>query len=447
MSCKFVDKVSVFGTGYVGLVTGVCFAELGYDVVCVDINEEKIDLLKKGISPIYEPSMEELLAKNIKEGSIKFTTNVKDGVQHGDFLFLAVGTPSATYGSADLQYVYSVARSIGKNLAKESIVVDKSTVPVGTGNKVKAIIQEELDKRKVKYKFAVVSNPEFLKQGDAINDFMKSDRIIIGADDPKILERVKKFYEPVNAQVVVMDIHSAELAKYAANAYLATKISFINEMAMLAEKLGADINAIKQGIGTDPRIGMDFLNAGCGYGGSCFPKDVKALIWMARECGVEVPLFDAVENINIRQKCIIFNRLKKFFNNNLKGRIIALWGLAFKPNTDDMRDAPSKVLLELLWQEGAIVKAYDPVAMKEARRIYGERPDLIFCDTKELTLEGAEALVLVTEWNEFRTPDFSMLKQKLHYPVIFDGRNLFDPAKMAVLGFEYFGIGRKKPHE
>lgn len=436
-------KITVFGTGYVGLVTGVCFSELGYEVLCVDIDPEKIALLQDGKSPIYEPGIDELLTKNIKAGRIKFTADEKNGVQYGDFLFIAVGTPSAAYGSADLQYVYSVARTIGKNLEKNCIIVDKSTVPVGTGDKVKAIIQEELDKRKVQVKFEIISNPEFLKQGDAINDFMKSDRVIIGADSSEALEQMKKLYAPLGANIITMDIRSAELAKYAANAFLATKISFINEMAMLAEKFGADVASLRLGIGSDPRVGMDFLNAGCGYGGSCFPKDVKALIWMAREYGCEVPLFDAVENINIRQKCIIFNRLRKYFKNNLKDKVIAVWGLAFKPNTDDMRDAPSKVLLELLWHEGAIVKAYDPVAMKEANKIYGDRADLILCNSAADALHDAEVLCVVTEWNEFRNADLNLIKSKLRNPVVFDGRNIYDPAKMKQLGFEYYGIGRR----
>lgn len=437
-------KITIFGTGYVGLVTGICFAELGNDVLCVDIDEEKITLLKKGISPIYEPGMDELLTKNIEAKKITFSTDIIAGVKFGEFIFVAVGTPSAPYGSADLQYVYKVAETIGKNLDKTAVIINKSTVPVGTGDKVKSIIQEELDKRNVKIAFDVVSNPEFLKQGNAIDDFMHSERVIIGVDNENAYKKVQSIYAPLKTKIISMDIRSAELSKYAANAFLATKISFINEIAYLSEMLGADISLVKEGIGTDSRIGMSFLNAGCGYGGSCFPKDVKALIWMAREYGCEVPLFDTVENINIRQKCIIYNRIKKYFGNKLKDKVIALWGLAFKPNTDDMREAPSKVLLELLWHEGAKVQAFDPVAMKEAHRIYGDRGDLVFCKSKEEALLNADALAIVTEWDEFKGPNFELLKNSLHYPVIFDGRNLYNVEKMAQLGIDYYCIGKTR---
>lgn len=440
-------NITIIGTGYVGLVTGVCFSELGYNVLCVDTDERKIKMLREGKSPIYEPGMDEMLAKNIQAGRVIFTTDLVDGVNKGDFIFIAVGTPSAAYGSADLQYVYSVAGTIGKHLSKDAIIVNKSTVPVGTGDTVKNIIQEELDKRKSNAKFAVVSNPEFLKQGDAIRDFMQSDRVIIGADDDAVLKKMCDLYNPLKSKIVTMDIRSAELSKYAANAFLATKISFINEMAMLSEKLGANIESIRHGIGTDSRIGLDFLRAGCGYGGSCFPKDVKALMWMARECGMEVPLFDAVENINLRQKCIIFNRLRKHFNNKLRGKTIALWGLAFKPQTDDMRDAPSKVLLELLWHEGAIVRAYDPVAMDVAKNIYGERPDFILCKNAMDALENADVLVVVTEWEEFKKQDIGAIKNKLRAPVIFDGRNIYNSAKMHEHGIKYSSIGREKSLE
>jgi len=440
-------KITIFGTGYVGLVTGVCFADLGYDVLCVDNNPERIYPLQNGKSPIYERGMDEILTKNIAANRLRFTLNAQEGVAHGEFIFIAVGTPSATYGSANLQYVYEVARSIGSHLNHACVVVNKSTVPVGSGDKVKDIIADELNKRNKKIDFAIVSNPEFLKQGDAISDFMRADRVIIGSDDAKALTKVQQLYAPTKSRIVTMDIRSAELSKYAANAFLATKISFMNEMAMLAERFGADIKSVRLGIGTDPRIGMEFLNAGCGYGGSCFPKDVKALIWMARECGCEVPLFNAIENINIRQKCIIFNLLMKIYTNNLKDKRIALWGLAFKPNTDDMRDAPSRVLIELLWQEGAIVQAYDPVAMDEARRIYGTKENLIFCSNMEETLENADALAVVTEWQEFANPDFNLIKNKLSRPIILDGRNLYDPQKMHDIGMTYYGIGTKKPHD
>jgi UDPglucose 6-dehydrogenase len=434
-------KITIFGTGYVGLVTGVCLAELGNDVICVDTNPSIIEMLKKGKSPIYERGMDKLLAKNIAKKRIAFTSNAIFGIKHADFLFIAVGTPSADDGSADLQYVYAVARTIGQNLAHHAIIVNKSTVPIGTGDKVKSIIQKELKKRKINFDFNVVSNPEFLKQGDAIEDFMHSDRIIIGADNKKAMEAMHQLYAPLNAKIISMDIRSAELSKYAANAFLATKISFINEIAQFAEKFGANIDSIRLGIGTDPRIGMHFLQAGCGYGGSCFPKDVKALIWMAREHGMETPLFNAVESINMRQKHLIFNRLKKCFSD-LDGKVIALWGLAFKPNTDDMREAPSKVLLESLWRAGAKVQAYDPVAMSQAKKIYGNRPDFVLAKSKNETLNGADALVVVTEWDEFKTPDFALIKKKLRRKIILDGRNLYDPRAMKKMGFEYFSIGR-----
>lgn len=434
-------KVTVFGAGYVGLVTGICLAEIGHDVVCVDTNPERIDLLKQGKSPIYERGLDELLTKNIAVQKIIFTTDTLAGVHHGDYIFIAVGTPSSKDGSADLQYVYAVARSLGQNLNHDAVVINKSTVPVGTGDKVKSIIQKELGRRNLALGFDVVSNPEFLKQGDAIKDFMQSDRIIIGADNEKVFQRMYQLYEPLHAKIISMDIHSAELSKYAANAFLATKISFINEMAKFAEKFGADVDKIREGIGSDPRIGYDFLQAGCGYGGSCFPKDVSALIWMASEYGIESSLLNAVEDINLRQKHLIFNRLKKCFGD-LEDKVIALWGLAFKPNTDDMREAPSRALLESLWRVGAKVQAYDPVAMGEAKRIYGERKDFVLCNTTEETLENADALVIVTDWAEFKQPNFDLIKSKLRQPMVLDGRNLFDPLEMKKIGVEYFCIGR-----
>ncbi|EKE00936.1 MAG: hypothetical protein ACD_21C00250G0009 [uncultured bacterium] len=436
-------KITIFGTGYVGLVTGVCLAEIGHDVVCVDNNADKIAMLKNGKSPIYERGLDELLAKNIAVKRVEFTTDAVSGIKHGEYIFIAVGTPSSDDGSANLQYVYDVARAIGQNLDHEAVIVNKSTVPVGTGDKVKAIIAKELAKRGQHIDFDVVSNPEFLKQGDAIKDFMQSDRIIIGADNENTLKLMYLLYKPLNAKVISMNVRSAELSKYAANAFLATKISFINEMAQFAEKFGADVHSIRAGIGNDPRIGMDFLHAGCGYGGSCFPKDVSALIWMAREYGIETPLFNAVESINLRQKHLIFNQLKKYFNNDLEGKVIALWGLAFKPNTDDMRDAPSKVLLESLWRAGVKVQGYDPVAMAEASRIYGERSDLTLCKTAVEALENTDALIIITEWDEFRQPDFNLIKAKLRHPVVFDGRNLFEPKAMESLGIDYYCIGRK----
>ncbi len=435
-------KITVFGTGYVGLVSGICLAEIGHDVVCVDTNVDKINLLKSGKSPIYEPGLDELLTKNIASKRINFTTDGAAGIQHGDFLFIAVGTPSAHDGYADLQYVYAVAREIGQNLNRSVIVVNKSTVPVGTGVKVRAIIQKELDKRKLSFKFDLVSNPEFLKQGDAIKDLTQADRIIIGADNEEAFKKMFDLYAPLHAKMVTMDIRSAELSKYAANAFLATKISFINEIAQFAESFGADVEKVREGIGSDTRIGYDFLRAGSGYGGSCFPKDVSALIWMAREYSLESPLFNAVENINSRQKRLIFNRLKKRLGD-LENRVIALWGLSFKPNTDDMRAAPSRVLLESLWREGAIIQAYDPVAMREAERIYGKRDDLKMCSTAAGALENADALVIITEWDEFRHPDFALIKAKLREPIIFDGRNLFEPDDVKSLGIEYHCIGRR----
>jgi UDPglucose 6-dehydrogenase len=437
-------KVTIFGTGYVGLVTGICLAEIGHDVICVDNNADKITMLKNGKSPIYERGLDELLAKNIAAKKIEFTTDAVSGIKHGEYLFIAVGTPSSDDGSANLQYVYEVARSIGQNLDHSAIIVNKSTVPVGTGDKVKAIIKKELVKREANIDFDLVSNPEFLKQGDAIKDFMYSDRIIIGADNEDTLKRTRLLYDPLNAKVIAMDLRSAELSKYAANAFLATKISFMNEIAQFAEKFGADVKSVREGIGNDPRIGLDFLHAGCGYGGSCFPKDVSALIWMAREYGIETPLFNAVESINLRQKHLIFNHLKKYFKDDLEDKVIALWGLAFKPNTDDMRDAPSKVLLESLWRVGINVQAHDPVAMPEARRIYGERAGLSLCETAASALENADALIVITEWDEFRQADLNLIKTKLRHPVVFDGRNLFEPKLMESLGLDYYCIGRKK---
>lgn len=434
-------KVTIFGTGYVGLVTGVCLAEIGHQVVCVDLDREKIATLQRRQSPIYEPGLDELLVKNIEAQLITFTTDAATGVQHGEYIFIAVGTPFAGDGSADLKYVYSVARDIGRNLSRSVLVVNKSTVPVGTGAKVKSIIQKELAKRDVNINFDIVSNPEFLKQGDAVKDFMYSDRIIIGTDDEAIFNRMCKLYEPLQTKIIPMDIKSAELSKYAANAFLATKISFINEIAQFAEKFGADIGKVREGLGSDARIGYNFLYAGCGYGGSCFPKDVNALIWMAREYGIETPLFNAVENINLRQKHLLFNKLSRYFGD-LENRIIALWGLSFKPNTDDMREAPSRILIEALWRVGARIRAYDPVALGEAIKIYGDRGDLVLCSERDETLEGAEALVIVTEWDEFRQPDFQLIKNKLANPVIFDGRNILSSDIVRSHGIEYHGIGK-----
>jgi len=435
-------KITVFGTGYVGLVTGICLAEIGHDVICVDVDADKVAMLQDGKSPIYERGLDELLVKNIAEKRIQFTLDTNFGIKHGDYLFIAVGTPSAENGSADLKYVYEVAKSIGQNLDHAATIVNKSTVPIGTGDEVKNIINQELAVRNINIDFDIVSNPEFLKQGDAVQDFMKSDRIIVGADNDNAFAAMNALYKPLNAKVIFMNIRSAELSKYAANAFLATKISFINEIAQFAQKFGADIGSIREGIGSDQRIGMHFLNAGCGYGGSCFPKDVSALIWMAREYGMETPLFNAVESINLRQKHLLFNQLDRYFKGNLAGKTIALWGLAFKPNTDDMRDAPSKVLLESLWRTGVKVQAYDPVAMDEACRIYGDHENFVLCKDTQATLENADALIIITEWDEFRQADFNLIKAKLKSPVIFDGRNLFEPKTVASFGIDYHSIGR-----
>ena len=435
-------KVTVFGTGYVGLVTGVCLAEIGHEVLCVDVDAAKLKLIEAGKSPIYEPGLDELLTKNLTAGRFKVTLDALAGVQFGDFIFIAVGTPAAADGTADLHYVYNVAENIGKFLDHEAIIVDKSTVPVGTGDHVEAIIGRELAKRNLKHHFAVVANPEFLKQGDAVQDFLHADRIIVGSGDEVALQKMQELYRNLNqVKVITMDRRSAELTKYAANAFLATKISFINEIAQFAEKFGADVAKIRDGIGSDPRIGYHFLRAGCGYGGSCFPKDVSALIGLAREYGIESPLFNAVENINLRQKHLLFNRVHQYLGN-LEGKRIALWGLAFKPDTDDMREAPSRVLMESLWRTQAIVQAYDPVAEGTTRKLYGERNDLILCATKEETLQNADLLVIVTEWKEFLQVDWNLVKNSLRFPVVFDGRNLFEKKTLAKYGIEYHGIGR-----
>jgi UDPglucose 6-dehydrogenase len=441
-------KVTIFGSGYVGLVTGTCLAEVGNEVLCVDINEQKIAMLKQGKVPIYEPGLDGLVRKNIEGKRLNFTTDITQGVAHGLFQFIAVGTPPDEDGSADLQYVLMVARSIGEHMENYRIVVNKSTVPVGTADKISNTIRKTLEKRGMNLEFDVVSNPEFLKEGAAVEDFMKPDRVIVGTDNPRTAELLRVLYAPFNRnhdRLMTMDIRSAELTKYAANAMLATKISFMNELANLAEKLGADIEQIRRGIGADPRIGYHFIYPGCGYGGSCFPKDVKALERTAREVGYNAELLNAVEAVNNRQKHTLFNKIQHHFEGQLIGRTIALWGLAFKPNTDDVREAPSRTLMETLWETGARVQAYDPAAMDEARRIYGERKSLIFCETPEAALQGADALAVVTEWNVFRSLDFEMIKSSLKAPVIFDGRNLYDPAIMASQGIIHYSIGRQPP--
>ncbi len=438
-------RLTIFGTGYVGLVTGTCFAEVGNDVVCVDVDEDKIACLNRGEIPIYEPGLEALVRKNQEAGRLRFTTDPDEAVRHAALQFIAVGTPPDEDGSADLRYVLEVARTIAERMDDYKVIIDKSTVPVGTADRVRAQVQEVLDARGVDVPFDVVSNPEFLKEGAAIDDFMKPDRIIVGTDNPRTAELLRALYSPFNRshdRVLVMDVRSAELTKYAANAMLATKISFMNELANLAERLGADIEKVRIGIGSDTRIGYHFIYPGVGYGGSCFPKDVQALTRTAQEVDYEPKILLAVEEVNRRQKRLLFKKIERFFDGDLKGRTFALWGLAFKPNTDDMREAPSRVLMESLWEAGATVRAYDPQAMQECRRIYGDRPDLILCEHPEDVLEGADALVIVTEWQVFRSPDFERIRNTLKQPVIFDGRNIYDPVQMAKMGLHYIAIGR-----
>ncbi len=438
-------KVTIFGSGYVGLVTGACLAEVGNDVLCVDIDPAKIAMLNEGGIPIYEPGLEKIVHHNTASGRLNFTTDVAAGVAHGLFQFIAVGTPPDEDGSADLQYVLAVARSIGEHMGEYRIIVNKSTVPVGTADKVRATTREALKQRGVDIEYDVVSNPEFLKEGAAVDDFMRPDRIIIGTDNPRTTELLRALYAPFNRnhdRVIAMDIRSAELTKYAANAMLATKISFMNELANLAERLGADIENVRIGIGADPRIGYHFIYPGAGYGGSCFPKDVQALERTARGVGYQAELLSAVEAVNNRQKELLFRKIHDHFKGELQGRTIALWGLAFKPNTDDMRAAPSRVLMEALWAAGAQVRAHDPVAMDETRRIYAERADLTLCETPEEAAQGADALAVVTEWNVFRSPDFTELKSSLAQPIIFDGRNIYNPSLVRQQGFVYYAIGR-----
>ena len=438
-------KVTVIGTGYVGLVTGTCLAEVGNEVLCLDVDPKKIDILKQGGIPIYEPGLQDMVQRNVAAGRLSFTTDVEAAVHFGQIQFIAVGTPPDEDGSADLQYVVAAARNIGRYMNEYKLVVDKSTVPVGTADKVKAALQEELDKRGVKLEFGVASNPEFLKEGAAIEDFMKPDRIVIGTDSEKATQLLRQLYAPFQRnhdRLTVMDVKSAELTKYAANAMLATRISFMNELAVLAEKLGADIEQVRHGIGSDPRIGYHFLYAGCGYGGSCFPKDVQALSRTASENGIELRVLNAVEAANDAQKQILVDKLVARLGSDLKGKRIAMWGLAFKPNTDDMRAAPSRTMMERLWQMGASVTAYDPASMEETHRIYGDRADLKLVSDPMAALKDADALLIVTEWKVFRSPNFDTVKTLLRNPLIFDGRNLYDPQTMRSLGFEYFPIGR-----
>jgi UDPglucose 6-dehydrogenase len=439
-------KITVIGSGYVGLVSGACLAELGNDVVCLDVDPRKIEILNSGGVPIYEPGLEDIIKSNVASGRLRFTTDVAESVAHGLVQMIAVGTPSGEDGSADLQYVLAAARAIGRSMSEYKVIVDKSTVPVGTADKVKQAVQEELDKRGVKTAFSVVSNPEFLKEGAAIEDFNRPDRIVIGAEDERAVKVMQEMYAPFqrnHERLMVMDIKSAELTKYAANAMLATRISFMNELANLAERVGADIEHVRKGIGSDQRIGYHFLYAGCGYGGSCFPKDIRALQRTGEEFGLPLKVLHAVEEVNHIQKSVLLHKITKRFGNDLKGKHFALWGLAFKPGTDDMREATSRVVMEGLWTKGATITAFDPVAMKETRHIYGERPDLRYADNAKDALQDADALVIVTEWKAFKSPDFNVIKARLKQPVIFDGRNLFEPASVAALGIEYHGIGRE----
>jgi UDPglucose 6-dehydrogenase len=438
-------KVTVFGSGYVGLVTGACFAEAGNHVVCVDIDAGKVARLQQGEIPIHEPGLDVMVKRNFEKGRLKFTTDAEEGIRHGLFQFIAVGTPPEEDGSADLSHVLAVAETIGRHMTEYRVIVDKSTVPVGTADRVRERIKQTLAGRGAQVEFDVVSNPEFLKEGAAINDFMKPDRVVVGTDNPRTAELLKTLYDPFTRnhdRMIVMDVRSAELTKYAANAMLATKISFMNEIANLAERMGADVEKVRVGIGSDPRIGYSFIYPGAGYGGSCFPKDVKALVHSAGEHGFDARLLKAVEAVNRNQKQVLFNKISAYFDGRLTGRTVALWGLAFKPNTDDMRDAPSRELMEALWGAGAKVRAYDPVAMGEAARIYGKRADLALVDSSDAALQGADVLAIVTEWQEFRSPDFDTIRDRLSSPVIFDGRNLYDPALVKTFGLQYFGIGR-----
>ena len=439
-------KITVIGTGYVGLVSGACLAEVGNEVLCVDVDARKIALLNSGGIPIYEPGLDDVVRRNVAAGRLAFTTNIERSVHFGEIQFIAVGTPPGEDGSADLQYVVAAARNIGRYMNTFKLVVDKSTVPVGTADSVRAAIAEELAARGVTQDFSVASNPEFLKEGAAVDDFMKPDRIIIGTDDDRATALLRALYAPFQRnhdRLLAMDIRSAELAKYAANAMLATRISFMNELAILAEKLGADIEQVRHGIGADPRIGYHFLYAGCGYGGSCFPKDVQALRRTAQENGIPLRVLDAVEEANEAQKSVLIEKIKARFGSDLTGRHFAFWGLAFKPNTDDMREAPARTMIEALWAMGATVAAHDPAAMHETRAIYGERADLVLADNPMDALQGADALLVVTEWKAFRSPNFAAMKERLKTPVVFDGRNLYDPATMRAEGFEYFAIGRR----
>ena len=438
-------KITVIGAGYVGLVSGACLAEMGNHVVCLDVDPRKIDMLNNGGIPIHEPGLDKVVERNAASGRLQFTTDIGVAVAHGTLQFIAVGTPPDEDGSADLQYVLAAARNIGRLMTDYKLVIDKSTVPVGTADKVKAAIQAELDARGIALEFSVASNPEFLKEGAAVDDFMKPDRIVVGADDDRAINLLRAVYAPFQRnrdKLVVMDVRSAELTKYAANAMLATRISFMNELALLAENLGADIELVRQGIGSDPRIGYHFLYAGCGYGGSCFPKDVKALIRTAAESGRNLKVLQAVEDANDAQKQVLVQKIVRRFGEDLSGLRFAVWGLAFKPNTDDMREASARVLIGELLAHGATVTAYDPVAITEARRIFGDEPRIRYAENPDAALVGADALAIVTEWKEFRSPDFARIASTLKTPVIFDGRNLYEPKVVRDAGLDYQPIGR-----
>jgi UDPglucose 6-dehydrogenase len=438
-------KITSIGTGYVGLVTGACLADVGNHVVCYDVSEEKIAMLKDGEIPIYEPGLKEVVRRNVEAGRLQFTTDAAHAVGHGSFLFICVGTPGDEDGSADLQYVLAAARTIGRHMTEHKIVVDKSTVPVGTADQVRAAIESELSTRGVTLEFDVVSNPEFLKEGAAVEDFMRPDRIIVGSDSERASLHMRALYAPMarnHDRMILMNLRSAEFTKYAANAMLATRISFMNELAKLAEHLGADIEWVRRGIGSDPRIGYNFLYAGTGYGGSCFPKDVKALIRMGEAVDVPLRVLNAVDSANAAQKRVLVEKIIKRFGEDLQGRRFAIWGLAFKPNTDDMREAPSRVIIADLVARGATVCCYDPVAMSHAKTVLGHLPGVEFGSDGYETLKGADALAVVTEWKEFKSPDFSLIRSSLKHPVVFDGRNLYDPALLRQMDIEYFGIGR-----
>ena len=438
-------RVTIFGTGYVGLVTGTCLADVGHDVVCIDIDAAKVEGLNRGVIPIYEPGLAAMVKANHAAARLHFTTDAAVAIAHGEVIFIAVGTPPDEDGGADLQYVLAVARTIGRHLERTVVIVNKSTVPVGTADQVQRAIAGELTARGSDIVFEVASNPEFLKEGDAVNDCMRPDRIIIGSHSATAVETLKRLYAPFNRnheRIVVMDVRSAELTKYAANAMLATKISFMNEIANIAEQVGADVEMVRQGIGSDPRIGWHFIYPGAGYGGSCFPKDVQALAHIAQQHGVEPRLLNAVEAVNQHQKGHLFELIDRHYRGALAGKTFAVWGLAFKPNTDDMREASSHRLLRQLWSAGATVRAYDPEAREEAQRIFGERDDLVLCDSAHAALAGADALVVVTEWKQFRSPDFAQVRMALADKVIFDGRNLYRPDEVEAAGLAYYGIGR-----